>query len=473
MNMSSSCPLRNAGWNNSELYGKRLVCFNSAAFLDQADYHLSGAVTMDNLERQSNPSAVQTESSGSLLSDVYNWGSSKIENATQFVKENPGTAIAAAATTAALVLSGRALLRGALGAAEKEAGVLGLQGLAKESAVLGGSAITKAEVLALSSSTMSTAATRFGLPVVALSALGLAGCSQDQDLTVKDKPKDDPADEARKMISGMQTETKRSDASVDPKKVAEAPKSAESEKKASVKIYETPQQCAEDGMFTEKFCNEKFEEAKKVHMEIAPKFESKEQCEKETGTTCGEAPAPSKLAEVPPGEAPKTGDQTVVQHHHHTTTTRESSSFMPYIVGYMIGRSMSDSTPASSSHAAAAYASPARPLYSPPASVNAAPGSREFVTADGNRLGSKTGSVDVPQRSLRVPDSGTVFRHGNDAARQAPVAPRSDTRTSSSTDSKRSSIGDSGSAKSSAPRTSVPSVRSSGGGSRSSSSSSS
>lgn len=238
-----------------------------------------------------------------------------------------------------------------------------------------------------------------GLPVMTLGALSLAGCNDNGS-----------------------SDNSTSDSST--------PANPEDEKPEAARVYQTPDECAKDGVFTKNFCETQFEAAQKTHMEVAPKFQSKEECEDETGTKCEAAPAPdaSTLVANPsaggnsdsptttsgkpgdgtvvagngqPGDATVSanGTQTVVVHDHNS-----GGWFMPYMMGYMIGHNSgsvssgytSDRDRDRSTAGGSGYI--ARPLYSSPGATSGT--SSGFITPEGRNIGTRTGAVEVPAATM-------------------------------------------------------------------------
>ncbi|MBK9206585.1 MAG: DUF1190 domain-containing protein [Candidatus Obscuribacter sp.] len=126
------------------------------------------------------------------------------------------------------------------------------------------------------------------LPLLAITAgaaaLGLSGC-------------DDPKDENKSNSDTTSTVDVRTGTAA----------GGDTEEKTLARVYQDPKQCAEDGVFTQNYCNEKFAEAQKEHIEIAPKFETKEQCEDETGTACAAAPTDAGKPATTDGTTPGNG----------------------------------------------------------------------------------------------------------------------------------------------------------------------
>lgn len=180
------------------------------------------------------------------------------------------------------------------------------------------------------------------------------------------------------------------------------------EEQKEARLYESPEQCAKDGVFTEEYCKTEYEIAKKEHIEVAPQFASKEDCQEETGVECAAAPAETVKAMAAadgqppssndkPADPASSGDQTVKTDSNQTTHSSHPV-FIPWMYGYMMG-----SHSATSSTGTASTMLGSRPLYSPPTNGG---GAREFVTPEGRNLGVNLGKVQVPASSLSRSTTG-------------------------------------------------------------------
>lgn len=223
------------------------------------------------------------------------------------------------------------------------------------------------------------------LPLLAITAgaaaLGLSGC-------------DDPKDENKSNSDTTSTVDVRTGTAA----------GGDTEEKTLARVYQDPKQCAEDGVFTQNYCNEKFAEAQKEHIEIAPKFETKEQCEDETGTACAAAPTDAGKPATTDGTTPgngviSNGGATGDNSSNQATHSSGHSFFMPYMFGYMMGSNNSSSSN---------YV--ARPLYGAPGTTS---GNRTFLTPEGHPIGGSTGRVSVPHSSIGEGHAnGTANRGG-------------------------------------------------------------
>lgn len=136
------------------------------------------------------------------------------------------------------------------------------------------------------------------------------------------------------------------------------------EEQQEAKVYKDPEDCAKDGIFTQKHCQENFDKALKEHAQDAPKFQTKQQCEDESGTEC------------------KASNDTRSVGGSHTVI------YTPWMTGYMMPMS-----PGSS----ASTMLGSRPLYN---SVRGEGGGRNYVTPEGSSVGSSSGSTRVPGSSF-------------------------------------------------------------------------
>jgi uncharacterized protein YgiB involved in biofilm formation len=135
-------------------------------------------------------------------------------------------------------------------------------------------------------------------------------------------------------------------------------------------VYSSVDQCIEDKQFTESECTSAFAKAKEDHKSVAPKYASAQDCEADFGVGKCEA-------------APPTG-----------STTSSTGSWMPILVGYMLGRSLGGQ-PAFS-----------QPLYRTQNDAN-------FRTGDNRVVTSRTGVQNVPSTTTRsTPKTTTIARGG-------------------------------------------------------------
>ena len=135
-------------------------------------------------------------------------------------------------------------------------------------------------------------------------------------------------------------------------------------------VYTSADQCIADKQFTEAECTKAFETAKQEHKNVAPKYANKDDCEADFGVGKCE-------------DAPKTG-----------TTTTTTSSWMPLMVGYMLGRTLGG-----------APAFSPQPLYR-------TPGDSTFRTGDNRTVTNKTGVQSVPHSTTSSAFKTTTTQRG-------------------------------------------------------------
>ncbi len=103
------------------------------------------------------------------------------------------------------------------------------------------------------------------------------------------------------------------------------------EKQEDASVVESIEQCVAIGQYNQVQCQELYAKAQAEHKDVAPKFESKADCEAEFGVgKCEDENGNS--GETAPATSDGSGHTTVVHHH---------SSFMPMMAGIMIGQSLS------------------------------------------------------------------------------------------------------------------------------------
>ncbi len=143
-----------------------------------------------------------------------------------------------------------------------------------------------------------------------------------------------------------------------------------SEAQVDAGVYTSLDDCLSDVAMTKAQCEGAFKTARREHAEVAPKYQSKTDCEADFGSEkCEKAPY---------------------------QTSSGSSVFMPLMVGYMLGRTMG----AGGVHPQPLYRSKDDP--------------KNFRTADHKKVGAKTGLTKVPKSSTARPGRKlfTVARGG-------------------------------------------------------------
>jgi len=132
-------------------------------------------------------------------------------------------------------------------------------------------------------------------------------------------------------------------------------------------IYTSVEQCVADKQFSQAECDKAFATAKEEHKKVAPKYANKTECEADFGVgKCEESPY---------------------------KTTSGTSTFMPLIMGYMLGRALSGPgfTP--------------QPLYR-------GAGDNNFRTGDNRSVGSRTGMQSVPSSATSSAFKSTTTTRG-------------------------------------------------------------
>ena len=141
--------------------------------------------------------------------------------------------------------------------------------------------------------------------------------------------------------------------------------------------------------YDEDICRTKTVEAEKLHTETAPKFANRESCEAAYG----------KEACVETNVAP-TGEQTTSPSSPSQTTTQTHASgggswFMPAMMGYMLGRSMSTPTPL---------------YYGPPSAVGTPQERQQRSLYSGGGYVGSTAATGAARFNASAPASATATR---------------------------------------------------------------
>ena len=133
-------------------------------------------------------------------------------------------------------------------------------------------------------------------------------------------------------------------------------------------VYTSVDQCMADKQFTDAECRKAFATATEEHKKVAPKYANKTECEADFGAgKCEESPY---------------------------RTTSGGYTFMPLMVGYMLGRSMGGQS---------AFAP--QPLYRSGTGTN-------FRTGDNRSVTSKTGMQSVPRSATTSAFKSTTTSRG-------------------------------------------------------------
>ena len=138
------------------------------------------------------------------------------------------------------------------------------------------------------------------------------------------------------------------------------------EEKVDAFQYASVDGCVTAGEFSEAECTLRFERAKDEHERVAPKYQSRADCEAEHGTEACQ-----------PREASVTGG---------------GGLWMPLMIGWMMGRALGG------------------PVATQPLYRSSQPG--KAMTAGGARVDAKAGAVSVPKAAAARPAAGRVMARG-------------------------------------------------------------
>jgi uncharacterized protein YgiB involved in biofilm formation len=147
------------------------------------------------------------------------------------------------------------------------------------------------------------------------------------------------------------------------------------ETKVDTAMFESVQQCKGLG-FTEQECVANYEAAQKMHVDVAPKYTSRTDCEADFG---------AEKCQVAPQK-----------------TTTGGSVFMPLMAGYMMGSMLSGGART-------------QPLY------RSRDDRTNFRTADNRKVGSTVGRAQISKSATKAPSvkTRTVSRGGFGSAARA------------------------------------------------------
>jgi len=176
-----------------------------------------------------------------------------------------------------------------------------------------------------------------------------------------------------------------------------------------VGVFETVDQCTVMG-YSQSACETAIAQAAKEHLQNAPRYANKADCEAEFGHC--ETPAQA-ASEIPPGAgansqppAQQTSEQTA-----QSSGGGFGSFFMPMMAGYMIGNMMGGQS------------AMAQPLYRPVGATARQAGGTGFYTGSGTRVASASGLARMPQSvftASRAP--ATTLSRGGFGARANSVS---------------------------------------------------
>lgn len=168
------------------------------------------------------------------------------------------------------------------------------------------------------------------------------------------------------------------------------------EQPVEVGVFETVEQCTVMG-YSQSACETAIAEARKEHMQSAPKYASRADCEAEFGRC---EPAPTASQQPPAGTQGPGGEQLA--------QSGSGSFFMPLLAGYMMGQMMGGNR----------YA--AQPLYRPTSGPAAGTG---FYTGSGTQVASRPGVTQMARSTFDNARAGTTtLQRGGFGARARSVS---------------------------------------------------
>ena len=159
-----------------------------------------------------------------------------------------------------------------------------------------------------------------------------------------------------------------------------------------VGVFETVEQCTVMG-YSQSACESAVADARKEHLQSAPKYASRADCEAEFGSCEPGTAAAQKPGEPPAGQQPG-GEQSAFG---------SGSFFMPLLAGYMMGQMMGGNR----------YA--AQPLYRPQGGAAAGTG---LYTGSGTQVATRPGRATMPQSTFQnARAANTTLQRGGFGAR--------------------------------------------------------
>jgi uncharacterized protein YgiB involved in biofilm formation len=174
-----------------------------------------------------------------------------------------------------------------------------------------------------------------------------------------------------------------------------------------VGVFQTVEQCEVMG-YSKSACETAIAAAQKEHLQSAPRYATKADCEAEFGRC--EAP-PQTASNNPPGSG-QNPNQPPGQNPGQMAQSQGGgfgSFFMPMMAGYMIGNMMGN------------RGAMAQPLYSPVGDAARQAGGTGFYTGNGTRVAGGAGLTRMPESALnasRAPTT-TLSRGGFGARAQS------------------------------------------------------
>lgn len=175
-----------------------------------------------------------------------------------------------------------------------------------------------------------------------------------------------------------------------------------------VGVFETVEQCTVMG-YSQSACETAIQAATKEHLQSAPRYATKADCEAEFGR-CESAPAVAAN-----GNNPNPSSQTPPQTPNPDQMAAHSgggfgSFFMPMMAGYMIGNMMGNRGPT------------AQPLYRPVGDAARDAGGPGLYAGNGTKVAAGSGLTRMPESTLaaaRAPATTTLSRGGFGARAQS------------------------------------------------------
>lgn len=171
------------------------------------------------------------------------------------------------------------------------------------------------------------------------------------------------------------------------------------EEAVEVGVFETVEQCEVMG-YSKSACETAIQAAAREHLQNAPRYASKADCEAEFGRC--ETPAQA-ASQNPPGAGSGQNPTQTPDQMAQNSGGGFGSFFMPMMAGYMIGNMMGN------------RGATAQPLYRPVGETARAAGGPGLFAGNGTRVAGGTGLTRMPAATLdaaRAPATQTLARGG-------------------------------------------------------------
>jgi uncharacterized protein YgiB involved in biofilm formation len=177
-----------------------------------------------------------------------------------------------------------------------------------------------------------------------------------------------------------------------------------------VGVFETVEQCQVMG-YSESACETAIQTAAREHLQSAPRYATKADCEAEFGRC--ETPAQA-VSDTPPGAGQNSGQNSAESPTPGQVAQNQGggfgSFFMPMMAGYMIGNMMGN------------RGAMAQPLYRPVGETARRAGGG-FFTGGGTRVAAASGLARMPQSVFTSPRApATTLARGGFGARANSVS---------------------------------------------------